>query len=94
MKTEPKDNEKVAVGILVVPSPHDVKKDLNLHGSAKIQITPGEEKDLESKANQFVKQLIDFDPTQIEEEGDRKQAVEQMALDLQKKASKQSVLLL
>ena len=93
MKTKLEDKEKTTTGALVVPSPLEVKKELALNEPTKIQITPGEEKDLEAKADHFVKQLIDFEPAKIDEEGDRKEAVEHMGLDLQAKAAKQSVLL-
>ena len=72
---------------LVVASPVEIKKEL------EFQIKPGEEKDLEAKAEEFVKRLLDFDPAKFDEERARKESVEQMGMDIQKRAAKQSALL-
>jgi uncharacterized protein YaaN involved in tellurite resistance len=70
-----------------------IKKELDLKEPMQIDIDAGEEKDLDAKADAFVQQLIDFDPSQIDAENDRKRAVEQMGAQIQKRAAKQSSLL-
>jgi len=93
MAIDQKTKDISTTGSLVVPSPVAVKNELALQDPAAIKIAPGEEKDLESKADQFVAQLLDFEPKEIKEEQTRKDAVEQMGLEIQKKAAKQSELL-
>jgi uncharacterized protein YaaN involved in tellurite resistance len=78
---------------LAVLSAETVKKDLQKGGLGVPVIDPGEEKDLESKADDFVKQLIDFPPGELREEEERKRSVEQMGLEAQRDAVKRSEML-
>ena len=76
MTIDQKNKDLTATGILVVPSLVAVKNELALQDPAAIQIAPGEERDLESKADQVVAQLVGFEPKEIKEEQARKDAVE------------------
>lgn len=77
---------------LVLASPLEVKKELELQKSA-IDISAEENKDLEAKAEELVQKLIDFKAEENNAENDRKIAVEQMGVELQRKAARQSSLL-
>lgn len=77
----------------LVLTSEEVRKELRLSEPAKIQIEAGEERDLAAQADQFVTQLVNFDSTHTEDQNERKTAVEQMAQEVQKGASKQSALL-
>lgn len=92
MKNEKLQTMESTTGDLVVPIPLAVKNELAFKGSA-IEIDAQEEKDLSSKADQIVRQLVEFDMASVDEELVRKEAVEHMGLDIQRKAAKQSSLL-
>lgn len=70
-----------------------VKKELNQPDPNTVRVAPGEEKELESQADQYVEQLLNFTPEAMQEKEERKEAVESMGVELQKRAAKQSELL-
>lgn len=78
---------------LLVPTSSQVKKELAFQDPHEIHISPGEEKNLGPKADQFVDQLLNFNVQELAEQAPRKNAVEQMGLEVQKRAAKQSALL-
>lgn len=78
---------------LKIPTVSDVKAELAISSPSDIQITASEEKDLDSKANEFVDQLLDFDAQNIDAKESRKNSVEQMGFEVQKRAAKQSEML-
>lgn len=70
-----------------------VKKELNQPDPNTVRVAPGDEKELESQADQYVDQLLNFTPEAMQEKEERKEAVETMGVELQKRAAKQSELL-
>ncbi len=76
---------------LKVATAEDVRTELGLAEPAAIQIHPGEDQDLETRADHFVDQLVAIDPQTRPETA--KAAVETMGVDLQRKAVKQLTLL-
>jgi uncharacterized protein YaaN involved in tellurite resistance len=82
--------EKEATKILSVG---EIKKELAIGSPNEIQLTPTDEKSMDAKADEFVAQLLNFDPSNTDEQEARKSSVEQMAYDVQKRAAKQSELL-
>jgi len=70
-----------------------VKKELNQPDPNTVRVAPGDEKELESQADQYVDQLLNFTPEAMQEKEERKEAVESMGVELQKRAAKQSELL-
>jgi len=87
------DQKTQTTQTLVLPSADVIKNELALKDPGTINITPGEEKDLDSKADAFVTELLNFNVNEIKAELARKDAVEQMGAEVQKKAAKQSELL-
>ncbi|MBU6153355.1 MAG: toxic anion resistance protein [Bdellovibrionales bacterium] len=78
---------------LAVISQEEVKKELQTGTSGMPALDPGEEKDLDAKADGFVKQLIEFSPGAMDQEVDRKRSVEQMGIEAQKDAARRSEML-
>jgi uncharacterized protein YaaN involved in tellurite resistance len=76
---------------LVVTQAADLKNELV--GSNDISVTVKEDHEIEKKASDFVEQLLAYKTGDVEEQTDRKSAVEQMGMEAQKKAAKQSELL-
>ncbi len=71
----------------------DIRKDLALSRPSEIQISGGDEKVLDQKADEFVQNLLNFTADDIDAQQAKKNSVEQMGIDLQKRASKQSAML-
>lgn len=71
----------------------EIKKELALNSPQEIHLTATDEKSLESKADEFVQQLLNFDSNNVDQEQARKSSVEQMGYEVQKRAAKQSELL-
>jgi uncharacterized protein YaaN involved in tellurite resistance len=78
---------------LVVASPEQLKKELELTDPSEITAAAGDDKELEAKAEGFVKALFDIDVKQRERAEQGKAAVETMGAQLQKQAAQQSELL-
>lgn len=76
---------------LVVAKPQDLKKELFPQKDLALQVQNDQE--LTTKADQFVTDLLNFDAKNVEEKSDRKASVEQMGLEVQKRAAKKSELL-
>jgi uncharacterized protein YaaN involved in tellurite resistance len=78
---------------LVIPSAAELKNELALQSPQHIELSVDDEKNLENKADDFVNQLLNFDAANIDEQQARKNAVELMGFEAQKRAAKQSELL-
>lgn len=78
---------------LKVAAPAEVEQQLALADPAAIALSPGDETQLERQADTLVQQLLTLDADQMAERRARKQAVEQMGLDVQRRAARQSALL-
>jgi uncharacterized protein YaaN involved in tellurite resistance len=78
---------------LSIPSPNEIKKELSLTAPEEIHLAPTEEKNVEGKADEFVLHLLNFDLESVDQQQTRKNSVEQMGFEVQKKAAKQSELL-
>lgn len=76
---------------LVVSQAADLKKELFPTTDLSLSVTNDNE--IEKKAADFVDQLLSFKAGDVTEQTGRKNAVEQMGLDVQKQAAKQSALL-
>jgi uncharacterized protein YaaN involved in tellurite resistance len=76
---------------LVVSQAADLKKELFPTKDLSLSVTNDTE--IEKKAADFVDQLLSFKAGDVTEQTGRKNAVEQMGLDVQKQAAKQSALL-
>src|SRR5436190_17507120 len=83
------DNDTKA---LVPASPEQLKKDLELTDPTEVKPDAGD-KELETKADGFVKALFDIDVKQRERAEQGKAAVETMGAQLQKQAAQQSEML-
>ena len=78
--------------VLKVPEVATVKKELGLVDGGD-DSKPIASKELDAKANAFIKALMSLDPADVKARDDGKLAVENMGLELQKKAAQQSQLL-
>lgn len=78
---------------LVVPVPEQIKKELALPDPAGIDIVPGADAGLDAQAEQLVRELLGFDADEMDAQRSRKEAVERMGLETQRRAAKQSALL-
>jgi uncharacterized protein YaaN involved in tellurite resistance len=87
------DKTEATPGTLVVPSAAQIKNDLAILAPASLRLDAQDEKDLSNQADQYVEQLLSFDPQQFAEQQARKDAVEQMGAEVQRRATKQSALL-
>ena len=76
---------------LVVCQAADLKKEL--FPTKDLSLSVANETEIEKKAADFVDQLLSFKAGDVTEQTGRKNAVEQMGLDVQKQAAKQSALL-
>src|SRR4051812_16905983 len=74
--------------------PQDPKKPQTLSNiKDHSDVIQAHSQDLEVQANHYVNQLLNFEPNQLSEQQARKESVEQMGLEVQKRAAKQSELL-
>lgn len=78
---------------LKVATPAAVKQDLALADPKAIVLAPGDATQLEQQADALVQRLLTLDAEEMAERVARKQAVEQMGLDVQRRAARQSALL-
>ncbi len=78
---------------LKVPTANEIKSDLALSSPSEIQLTSGDEKSIDAKADEFVQKLLDFSAEDIDQQQARKNSVEQMGFEVQKRAAKQSEML-
>jgi uncharacterized protein YaaN involved in tellurite resistance len=88
-----KENSTVQNEKLKIPSVADIKNDLSISSPSEIKITHSDESNLEVKASEFVDQLLNFNSADMEEQHAKKNSVEQMGADIQKRAAKQSEML-
>ena len=79
----------VAEKPLQVFAPAQLKQELTLPED----LTPAEDKELRAKAEEAVKQLLEIDPSDLEEKSSGVAAVETMAADLQKMSGRRSNML-
>jgi len=79
----------VAEKPLQVFAPAQLKQELTLPED----LTPAEDKELRAKAEEAVKQLLEIDPSDLEEKNSGVAAVETMAADLQKMSGRRSNML-
>ena len=70
-------------------TPEVLKNELQLKDPASIQIQVGEEKDLDQKADEYVKFLTEVNPDDVNKAAAGKASVETMGVDLQRKAAQQ-----
>jgi uncharacterized protein YaaN involved in tellurite resistance len=78
---------------LNLPATADVKKELALRDPTTIQADPGQEGDLDKRAGEFVEQLINLKPENLDDSAAGKASVETMGAEIQKKAAAQSEML-
>ena len=78
---------------LQAANPEALKSALNLADPGAIQAQPQVDKELDQKADGFVKALLQIDPANVENRGNGRDAVENMGLDIQRQAAKQSEIL-
>lgn len=78
---------------LKVPTVNEVKNELSISSPSNIQVASGDEKNIDAKADEFVQKLLNFDSEDINQQQERKNSVEQMGYEVQKRAAKQSELL-
>lgn len=78
---------------LTLSTINEIKNDLAITSSSEIQLTTVDEKNIDTKAEEFVQKLLNFNSQDIDQQQDKKNSVEHMGYDIQKKAAKQSALL-
>lgn len=76
---------------------NELKNELSISSKSEIEINSTDEKNLDNKANEFVEKLLNFSSEDIDQQIDQQEAkknsVEQMGFEVQKRAAKQSGLL-
>lgn len=78
---------------LKVPTASEIKNELAITTSSEIQLTSSDEKNLDGKADEFVEKLLNFNSDDIDQQQAKKNSVEQMGFEIQKRAAKQSEML-
>jgi uncharacterized protein YaaN involved in tellurite resistance len=78
---------------LRIPTVSDVKSELALSAPAAIKLADIDERNLDSRATEFVDELLNFTADDIDQQQSRKNSVEQMGFEVQKRAAKQSEML-
>jgi uncharacterized protein YaaN involved in tellurite resistance len=78
---------------LKITTVNDVKSELAISIPSDFQLNASDEKNLDGKATEFVEKLLSFSSDDIEEQLAKKNSVEQMGFEIQKRASKQSEML-
>lgn len=78
---------------LHLPEVAEVKNALAITNPDQLKIHAEDDKELDAKADEFVRRLLDYKPGDVSAEEATKASVEQMGFDLQKRAAKQSELL-
>jgi uncharacterized protein YaaN involved in tellurite resistance len=78
---------------LQVATVNEIKNDLAIPLPSDIHLASEDEKKIDSKATEFVEKLLSFNADDIESQQQRKNSVEQMGIEIQKRASKQSEML-
>lgn len=78
---------------LVVVDETKLKQELQLFDPKEIKAVTGSDTDLDTKADQFADLLFNIELKDVQAQNDRKDAVNNMGLDLQSQASKQSEML-
>lgn len=83
---------KVSQSLQVI-NPEALKNDLHLTPPTDIKADPQVDQVLDKKAQDFVNALLNLDPKEVAARSDGKMAVENVGLELQRQAAKQSELL-
>ncbi len=78
---------------LKIPTVTDIKNELAISTPSDIHLSSGDEKNLDGKATEFVEKLLNFSSDDIEQQQAKKNSVEQMGFEIQKRAAKQSEML-
>ncbi len=78
---------------LKIPTVTDIKNELAISTPSDIHLSSGDEKNLDGKATEFVEKLLNFSTDDIEQQQAKKNSVEQMGFEIQKRAAKQSEML-
>lgn len=78
---------------LQVATVNEIKNELAISLPSDIYLASEDEKKIDSKAAEFVDKLLNFNADDIESQQQRKNSVEQMGIEIQKRASKQSEML-
>lgn len=78
---------------LQIMNQETLKQDLQLTPPADIKVDPQADQALDQKAQQFVDSLLNLDPKEVQDRSSGKQAVENVGLELQRRAAQQSELL-
>lgn len=78
---------------LRVPDEETVKSELQLDEIASISISPGEHPDLDAQAEEVTQKLVSLDVTDVDARERSRASVDQMGLELQKEAMRQSEML-
>jgi len=78
---------------LKIPTVTDIKSELSISTPSEIQLTNADEQNLDGKATEFVDKLLNFTSDDIDQQQAKKNSVEQMGFEIQKRAAKQSEML-
>lgn len=78
---------------LRVPDEETVRSELNLEEISSISISPGENPDLDAQAEEVAQKLVSLDVTDVNARERSRASVDQMGLELQKEAMRQSEML-
>jgi uncharacterized protein YaaN involved in tellurite resistance len=78
---------------LKIPTITDIKSELSISTPSEIQLTNADEKNIDGKATEFVDKLLNFTSDDIDQQQAKKNSVEQMGFEIQKRAAKQSEML-
>ena len=92
-ETKTQDEEIVDIDQLLVPSSDAIKQDLALIEPTEIHVEEGEDADLENKASALVAELVAIDPNDHDRKQAARSAMESMAAQAEREASRRSAML-
>lgn len=78
---------------LKMPTVSEIKNELSITAPSDIHLSSTDEKNLDKKADEFVEKLLNFSSEDMDQQQSRKNSVEQMGFEAQKRAAKQSEML-
>jgi len=78
---------------LKIPTLAEIKNEMITPSASTPDLAAGDEKNLDGLAGDFVEKLLNFSAEDIEQQQTRKNSVEQMGFEIQKRAAKQSEML-
>lgn len=78
---------------LKMPTVSEIKNELSITAPSNIHLSSTDEKNLDKKADEFVEKLLNFSSEDMDQQQSRKNSVEQMGFEAQKRAAKQSEML-